>query len=155
MTEACVSKSRHNILILNGPNLNMLGTREPDVYGFKTLSSIAMACEEYAAELGLAIDFRQSNVEGDIVTILNEAPGQYAGIVLNAGAYTHTSIAIHDALKMLDIPVIEVHLSNVFKREAFRHHSYISPVAQGVICGFGGHGYLLALDALRACLDEA
>ncbi len=150
-----MSKSRHNILILNGPNLNMLGTREPDVYGFKTLSSIAMACEEYAAELGLAIDFRQSNVEGDIVTILNEAPGQYAGIVLNAAAYSHTSIAIHDALKMLDIPVIEVHLSNVFKREGFRHHSYVTPVTQGMICGFGGHGYLLALDALRACLDEA
>lgn len=155
MPDTCVSKSRHNILILNGPNLAMLGTREPDVYGFKTLSSIAMACEEYAAELGLDIDFRQSNSEGDIVTILNEAPGQYAGIVINAAAYSHTSIAIHDALKMLDMPIIEVHLSNVFKREGFRHHSYVSPVVQGVICGLGGHGYLLALDALRACLDEA
>lgn len=140
---------------MNGPNLNMLGTREPDVYGFKTLSAIAMACEEYAAELGFAIDFRQSNNEGDIVTILNEAPDQYAGIIINAGAYSHTSIAIHDALKMLEMPIIEVHLSNVHKRELFRHHSYITPVAQGVIAGFGGHSYLLALDALRACLDDA
>ncbi len=150
-----MSKSRHNVLILNGPNLAMLGTCEPDVYGFKTLASIAMACEEYAAEMGLAIDFRQSNSEGDMVTILYEAPGTYAGIIINAGAYSHTSIAIHDALKMLDLPVIEVHLSNVFKRESFRHTSYVAPVAQGMICGFGGHGYLLALDALRACLDDA
>ena len=150
-----MSKSRHNVLILNGPNLAMLGTREPDAYGFKTLASIAMACEEYAAEMGLAIDFRQSNSEGDMVTILNEASGTYAGIIIHAGAYSHTSIALHDALKMLDMPVIEVHLSNVFKRESFRHHSYVTPVAQGMICGFGGHGYLLALDALRACLDEA
>lgn len=150
-----MAKGRHNILILNGPNLNMLGTREPDIYGFKTLSAIAMACEEYAAELGIAIDFRQSNSEGDIVTIIQEAPEQFAGLIINAGAYSHTSIAIHDALKMLEMPIIEVHLSNIYKREAFRHHSYIAPLAQGVICGFGGHGYMLALDALRACLDDA
>jgi 3-dehydroquinate dehydratase-2 len=150
-----MAKGRPNILILNGPNLNMLGMREPDIYGFKTLAAIGMACEEYAAELGFAVDFRQTNSEGDMVTILQEAQDAYAGIVINAGAYSHTSVAIHDAVKMLDIPVIEVHLSNVFKRESFRHHSYIAPVAQGVICGFGGHGYMLALDALRACLDEA
>lgn len=150
-----MAKGRHNILILNGPNLAMLGTREPDVYGFKTLSAIALACEEYAAELGFAIDFRQTNSESEMVTILNESREQFDGIVINAAAYSHTSIALHDALKMLDIPVIEVHLSNVFKRESFRHQSYVTPVAQGLICGFGGHGYLLALDALRACLDEA
>lgn len=150
-----MSKGRPNILILNGPNLAMLGTREPDIYGFKTLSAIALACEEYAAEMGFAIDFRQSNSEGEIVTILNQAQGQYAGIILNAAAYTHTSVAIHDALKMIDAPIVEVHLSNPHKREAFRHHSYVSPVALGVISGFGGHSYLLALDALRAALDEA
>lgn len=149
-----MSKTRHNILILNGPNLNMLGVREPDVYGFKTLSAIALACEEYAAELGFDIDFRQSNSEGEMVTILNEAHTHYAGVIINAGAYSHTSIAIHDALKILDVPIIEVHLTNVFKRESFRHQSYVSPLAHGLICGFGGHGYILALDALRARIDD-
>ena len=149
-----MSKTRHNILILNGPNLNMLGVREPDVYGFKTLSAIALACEEYAAELGFDIDFRQSNSEGEMVTILNEAHTHYAGVIINAGAYSHTSIALHDALKILDVPVVEVHLTNVFKRESFRHQSYVSPLALGMICGFGGHGYILALDALRARIDD-
>ncbi len=149
-----MSKTRHNILILNGPNLNMLGVREPDVYGFKTLSAIALACEEYAAELGFDIDFRQSNSEGEMVTILNEAHTHYAGVIINAGAYSHTSIAIHDALKILDVPIVEVHLTNVFKRESFRHQSYVSPLALGLICGFGGHGYILALDALRARIDD-
>lgn len=150
-----MNKGRPNILILNGPNLGQLGTREPDVYGFKTLADIALACEEYAAEMGFAIDFRQTNLEGEMVNILNSVKGQYAGVIINAAAYTHTSIAIHDALKMLDVPVVEVHLSNLAKREGFRQHSYVAPVALGTICGFGGHGYLLALDALRACLDEA
>jgi 3-dehydroquinate dehydratase-2 len=147
-------KQRHNILILNGANLNMLGVREPDIYGFQNLSAIALECEEYAGELGFAIDFRQSNSEGELVTIIQQAREGYGGLIINAGAYSHTSIAIHDALKMLDMPIIEVHISNIFKREAFRHHSYISAVAQGVICGFGGHGYILALDALRALLND-
>lgn len=149
-----MAKQRHNILILNGPNLNMLGVREPEVYGFKNLSAIALECEEYASELGCSIDFRQSNHEGELVTIIQEARGTCAGVIINAGAYSHTSIALLDALKMLEIPVIEVHITNIHKRESFRHHSYVSQVAQGVICGFGGHGYILALDAMRALLDE-
>lgn len=149
-----MAKQRHNILILNGPNLNMLGVREPEVYGFKNLSAIALECEEYASELGCSIDFRQSNHEGELVTIIQEARGTCAGVIINAGAYSHTSIALLDALKILEVPIIEVHVTNIFKRESFRHHSYISEVAQGVICGFGGHGYILALDAMRALLDE-
>jgi 3-dehydroquinate dehydratase-2 len=147
-------KQRPNILMLNGPNLNMLGVREPDVYGFKNLKAIALECGEYASELGFSLDFRQSNLEGELVTMIQEARGTAAGVIINGGAYSHTSIALLDALKILEIPVIEVHISNVFKRESFRHHSYISEVAQGVICGFGGHGYILALDAMRALLEE-
>ena len=149
-----MAKQRHNILILNGPNLNMLGVREPDVYGFKNLSAIALECEEYASELSFSIDFRQSNSEGEMVTIIQEARGTCSGVIINGGAYSHTSIALLDALKILEVPIIEVHLSNIYKREAFRHHSYISGVAAGVICGFGGHTYILALDAMRALLEE-
>ena len=147
-------KQRHNILILNGPNLNMLGVREPDVYGFKNLSAIALECEEHASELGCTIDFRQSNHEGELVTIVQEARGACAGVIINGGAYAHTSVALHDALKILEVPVIEVHITNTHKRESFRHHSYIAEVAQGVICGFGGHGYILALDAMHALLNN-
>jgi 3-dehydroquinate dehydratase II len=144
---------RHNILVLNGPNLNMLGVREPQVYGFHTLADIEADCQEYAEELGFAIDFRQTNSEGELVTFIQQARGACAGLIINAGAYTHTSIAIHDALKILEVPVIEVHLSNPQARETFRHTSYISPVAKGTICGFGGHGYILALNALRSLLE--
>jgi 3-dehydroquinate dehydratase-2 len=144
---------RQTILILNGPNLNMLGVREPDIYGFKSLSQIALDCEEHASTLGFSIDFRQSNSEGEMISILHEARETSAGVILNAGAYTHTSIALLDAAKILECPLIEVHLSNLWKRESFRHHSYISTVAAGVIAGFGGYGYILALDALRAQLD--
>lgn len=150
-----MASTRHNILILNGPNLNMLGVREPEVYGFQSLGDIENDCDEYAEELGFEIDFRQSNSEGDLVTAIQQARGNFAGVIINAGAYTHTSIAIHDALKVLEVPVIEVHLSNPQARESFRHHSYISPLAKGTICGFGGHGYILALNALRSLLDEA
>lgn len=132
----------------------MLGVREPDVYGFKNLNAIAAECEEYAAELGLSVDFRQSNHEGELVTMIQEARDGYAGVIINPAAYSHTSIALLDALKLLEVPVIEVHLSNIYKREAFRHHSYVSTVAQGVISGLGGHGYILALDAMRALIDE-
>ncbi len=142
-------------MILNGPNLNMLGVREPDIYGFKNLATIALECEEYASELGFDIDFRQSNIEGEMVSIIQEAHNNYSGLIINAAAYSHTSVAILDALKLLDIPVIEVHLTNIYKREAFRQHSYVSTVAHGVISGFGGHGYILALDAMRAQIDEA
>lgn len=147
-------QQRQHILILNGPNLNMLGVREPDIYGFQSLSAIAAACEEHGGELGLSIDFRQSNNEGDLVTAIQEAREEYSGLILNAAAYSHTSIAILDALKILTIPVIEVHLTNIHKRESFRHHSHVSTVAQGVICGFGGHSYILALDAMQTLLDE-
>jgi 3-dehydroquinate dehydratase-2 len=142
-----------SVLILNGPNLNMLGVREPAIYGTETLDDIEALCLERAETLNIAIDFRQSNLEGELVSWIQQARGEHDGIILNAGAYTHTSIAIMDALSVAELPVIEVHLSNVFRREAFRHHSYVSPVAKGVICGFGAHGYLLALDALARLID--
>lgn len=130
----------------------MLGTREPDIYGKQTLADIAASCEKHAAGLGLAVDFRQSNAEAELVTWIQEANAGAAGIILNAGAYTHTSVAILDALLLCDVPVIEVHLSNIFQREEFRHHSHVSGAAAGVICGFGGQGYVLALDAMAAIL---
>lgn len=143
------------VFILNGPNLNMLGSREQAVYGSETLADLEARCAAKAKTLGLAGDFRQSNVEGELVGWIQEARGKACGIVLNAAAYTHTSIALHDALKAADVPVIEVHLSNIYRREPFRHHSYVSPVALGVICGFGGHGYELALDGLAHHLKTA
>ena len=136
------------ILILNGPNLNLLGVREPETYGTDTLADIEEACLERAAALGLAVDFRQSNHEGQLVDWIQEARESADGIVINAGGYTHSSVAILDALRASDLPVIEVHISNIFKREHFRHRSYVSLGATGVICGLGPHGYLLALDAM-------
>lgn len=141
-------------LVLNGPNLNMLGLREPAIYGAETLDDIERRCQSCGKAFGLAVDFRQSNSEGELVTWIQEARGMAGGIVINAGAYTHTSIALHDALRVTDLPVIEVHLSNIYKRESFRHTSYISPVAHGTICGFGGHGYELALEALAHILKS-
>jgi 3-dehydroquinate dehydratase-2 len=136
------------ILVLNGPNLNMLGVREPTIYGRETLADVESLCRETAGRLGLEADCRQSNIEGELVTWIQQARGKMAGIVINAGAYTHTSVALLDALTLSELPVIEVHLSNIYKREAFRHKSYISPVARGVLCGFGAHGYVLALEGL-------
>ena len=138
------------IFVLNGPNLNLLGTRQPEIYGRRTLGDIEAACAAKAAELGFDLDFRQSNHEGELVTWIQEAGAKAAGIIVNAGAYSHTSVAILDALNALDMPVVEVHLSNIFRREGFRHHSYVSQAATGVICGFGAEGYLLALAALAA-----
>jgi 3-dehydroquinate dehydratase II len=143
------------ILVLNGPNLNLLGLREPEIYGHETLSDIEEACLELAAELGLSLDFRQSNHEGQLVDWIHEARQTADGIILNAGAYSHTSIALLDALNAAALPVIEVHLSNVYRREEFRHNSYISRAARGVICGFGGHGYELALAAIARLLRSA
>lgn len=143
------------LYILNGPNLNLLGTREPEVYGKGTLADIEKLCRDAAKKHGFEIVFRQTNVEGELVNWLHEARTKAAGVVLNAGAYTHTSIAIHDALKATTMPVVEVHLSNPFARESFRHHSYISSVAQGVICGFGAQGYVFAIDALADVLANA
>jgi len=142
-----------NILVLNGPNLNMLGTREPAIYGSTTLADIEAACAAYGEALGLAVTCRQSNHEGELVTWIHQARGTQDGIILNAGAYTHTSIAIPDALGASEVPFIELHLSNVFAREEFRHHSWLSPLAKGVICGFGAKGYSLALDAMADILD--
>jgi 3-dehydroquinate dehydratase-2 len=136
------------ILIVNGPNLNLLGVREPQVYGSDTLGDIEAACAERAEELGLAIDFRQSNAEGELVTWIQDARTAHDGLIVNAGAYSHTSIAILDAILAVDLPVIEVHLSNPFRRDSFRHQSYVSMAATGLICGLGAQGYLLALDAL-------
>jgi len=140
------------VLVLNGPNLNLLGTREPDIYGRETLGDIEQACRRHGMANGLAIEFRQSNHEGQLIDWIQEARGRAAGIVINAGGYSHTSVAIHDALLGVGLPVIEVHLSNIFAREPFRHHSTISAVAKGVICGLGGQGYILALDAIGRLL---
>jgi len=143
------------IFILNGPNLNLLGEREPEIYGGATLASIEEALRKRAAALDTSIDFRQTNHEGVLVDWIQEARHAASGLILNAGAYTHTSVAIHDALRALSLPIIEVHLSNIYKREAFRHHSYVSPAATGVICGFGAQGYGLALDAVAELLKSS
>jgi 3-dehydroquinate dehydratase II len=142
------------ILVLNGPNLNLLGVREPATYGHDTLADIEEGCLERAADLDLAVDFRQSNHEGQLIDWIQEARENADGIILNAGAYTHTSIAILDALKASELPVVEVHLSNIHRRESFRRHSYVSEVAQGVICGFGAQGYLLALEAMARLIKR-
>jgi 3-dehydroquinate dehydratase II len=141
------------ILVLNGPNLNMLGKREPATYGKGTLADIQALCVEAAASFGLGLDFRQSNHEGELVTWIQDALGTADGIVINPGAYSHTSIAIHDALRAVALPVIEVHLTNIHAREPFRHHSYVSAVATGVICGLGPTGYKLAVHALAEKLS--
>ena len=142
------------ILVLNGPNLNLLGTREPEVYGTGTLDDLETLCAETAEGLGVAIDFRQSNIEGELISWVQEARSRAAGLIINPAGYSHTSIALMDALQALDIPVIEVHLSNIHKREAFRHESFASRAADGVICGLGFAGYRLALIALSDILEE-
>jgi 3-dehydroquinate dehydratase-2 len=142
------------IFVLNGPNLNLLGKREPALYGSDTLEDIRRRTESRAAALGLSVDFRQSNHEGELVSWIQEAREKAAGIILNAGAYTHTSIAILDALSAAERPVIELHLSNIFRREDFRRHSYVASVAHGVICGFGANGYELAIDAMAELLSK-
>ena len=136
------------VYVLNGPNLNLLGTREPEIYGSATLADIETAAAARAKSHGLTIVFRQSNHEGELVDWIHEARGKGCGVIINPGAYSHTSIALLDALRALDKPVIEVHLSNPHRREAFRHHSYVSEAAKGVICGLGSTGYLLALEAM-------
>ena len=142
------------ILVLNGPNLNLLGRREPEIYGRETLADIEAACRRRADALGFALDWRQSNAEGQLVDWIQEAHGRYIAIIINAGAYTHTSVAILDALSAADVPIFEVHLSNIFRREEFRHLSYVSRVAQGVICGLGSLGYELAIEAAAKMQDR-
>ena len=136
------------IYVLNGPNLNMLGVREPSVYGRDSLDDVRLRTEARAEKLGLRIDFRQSNHEGELVTWIQEARGKAQGIIINAGGYTHTSVAMLDALQAAELPAIEVHLSNIFRREDYRHHSYISLGVKGVICGLGARGYELAVEAI-------
>ncbi len=141
------------ILILNGPNLNMLGKREQNIYGSVTLDEIEKKCREEAKKKNVEIDFFQSNSEAEIVENIQKARSNYKALIINAAAYTHTSVAIMDALLTLDIPVIEVHLSNIFKREEFRHHSYVSLASKGIICGFGADSYILAIHAATADLN--
>ncbi|MBV8779047.1 MAG: type II 3-dehydroquinate dehydratase [Alphaproteobacteria bacterium] len=143
------------VFILNGPNLNLLGVREPATYGYDTLADVEQRCLVRAQALDLAIDFRQTNHEGQMVDWIQEARESADGIVLNAGALTHTSVAVHDALKAADLPVIEVHLSNIFRRESFRHLSYVSLAADGGIFGLGPQGYELALEAMAALIEAA
>ncbi len=143
------------IFILNGPNLNLIGEREPEIYGAGTLAGIEQGLREQAAGADLEIVFRQTNHEGMLVDWIQEARHAASALILNAGAYTHTSVAILDALRALSLPVAEVHLSNIFKRESFRHHSYVSPAATGVICGFGAQGYRLALAAMIEILKSS
>ena len=142
------------VFVLNGPNLNLLGVRDPSQYGHDTLADIEERCLARAAALDLQIDFRQTNHEGQLVDWVQEARESADGIILNAGALTHTSVAVLDALLASELPVIEVHLSNIFRRERFRHHSYVSLAARGVICGLGAHGYELALDAIASLIES-
>jgi len=142
-----------SVLVLNGPNLNLLGTRKPEVYGSTTLADVEKMCQEEAGRLGLDLAFRQSNHEGQLIDWIHEAgaevkAGNCIGAVFNPGAFTHTSVALHDAIEGAGLPLIELHISNVHRREEFRHHSYISPVARGIIVGFGVHGYTLAINGL-------
>ncbi len=142
------------VLILNGPNLNLLGTREPHVYGRETLEDIAARAHAYGARLGLAVSFMQSNHEGVLVDAVHQARGQARGLIVNAGALTHTSVALLDALRAVALPTVEVHLSNIHQRESYRQHSYIAQVARGMIAGFGGDGYCLALEALVRLMER-
>ncbi|MCA8864351.1 MULTISPECIES: type II 3-dehydroquinate dehydratase [unclassified Halomonas] len=142
------------LLILNGPNINMLGTRQPELYGHETLADVGALCQRQGEACGLSIDFRQTNHEGELIDWLHQARGQVAGVVLNPAAWTHTSVAIRDAILASELPIIEVHISNVHKREPFRHHSYVSDVAVGVICGLGTHGYALAIEYFAKRLQE-
>jgi 3-dehydroquinate dehydratase-2 len=146
-------------LVLNGPNLNLLGTREPAIYGAETLADVEKLCREEGARLGIGVECRQSNHEGQLIDWIHEAgracaAGQMIGVVFNAGAYTHTSIALHDAIKGANVPLIEVHISNVHAREPFRHHSWLSPAAKGIIVGFGVQGYALAIAGLKLLAEK-
>ncbi|KPD28133.1 MULTISPECIES: type II 3-dehydroquinate dehydratase [Pseudomonas aeruginosa group] len=143
------------VLVLNGPNLNLLGTREPRTYGRQTLAEIAAQCAAFAESRGFTVEFRQTNHEGELLDWIHQARGRIAGIVINPAAWTHTSVALRDALAAVELPVLEVHLSNVHQREPFRHHSHVSPLATGVICGLGGLGYRLALEYFASQFEAA
>ena len=144
-----------SIFILNGPNLNLLGKRQPEIYGHETLADVEARCRSVGDELALAVEFRQSNAEHQLVDWIQEAREAAAGIIINPAAYSHTSVAILDALKACECPILEVHISNIHRREPFRHHSYVSQAATGVVAGFGTHGYLLALRHMAHLLGSA
>ena len=139
----------HKIIILNGPNLNLLGEREKNQYGNFTLKDVEKNCNEYANKNGIKLSMFQSNIEGELVEKIQTSRNSQDGLIINAGGYTHTSVAIHDALKILKIPIIELHISNIYNREEFRHKSLISKVAKGIICGFGTDGYIMSLNAMK------
>ncbi len=145
---------KHKIIVINGPNLNLLGEREKEKYGSTSLKEIEAKCQSFAKNNGLEIDFVQSNVEGEIVNFIQNSRDKYSGLIINAGGYTHTSVAIHDSLMILKIPVIELHITNIYNREEFRHKSLISKAATGIICGFGIKGYTMALDAIKNILTK-
>tara|TARA_A100001011_G_scaffold313800_1_gene331749 strand:- start:95 stop:541 length:447 start_codon:yes stop_codon:yes gene_type:complete len=142
------------ILVINGPNLNLLGSREKEKYGQSSLEDIRKNCESRANKLGLDIEFKQSNVEGEIVNFIQDAREKYSGIIINAGGYTHTSVAILDALLAVKKPTIELHITNIYKREDFRHKSLISKAADGIICGFGSDGYVMALESIKKIINN-
>jgi len=142
------------IAVFNGPNLNMLGLRQPEIYGAATLDDVEQLCAEAAEGLGLAIDFRQTNSEGELISWVQECRGRASGIVINPAGLSHTSISLMDALLSVELPVVEVHISNIHRREQFRHLSYVSTMATGVLCGFGTHGYALALTAMARILED-
>lgn len=146
---------RTGVLVLHGPNLNLLGQREPEMYGSTTLADIDVMLVQLGRELGVEVVTFQSNLEGELVNKIQEARGRYAALIINAGAYTHTSVALLDALLAVGLPVVEVHLSNLYKRETFRHHSYVARAAVGQICGFGAHSYLLGLRAAVELINKA
>ena len=144
----------NKIIILNGPNLNLLGEREKDQYGKITLNEIEKNCSDYASKNNIELTFFQSNIEGELVTQIQNSRNNQSGLIINAGGYTHTSVAIHDALKILKIPIIELHMSNIYNREEFRQKSLISKTARGVICGFGADGYIMSLNAMKNFLKK-
>ena len=144
----------YKIIILNGPNLNLLGEREKNQYGSFTLKDIEVICKEFADKNNIIVTMIQSNIEGELIEEIQKSRNKYDGLIINAGGYTHTSVAIHDALKILKIPIIELHISNIYNREDFRHKSLISKVAKGIICGFGADGYIMALKAMNKFLKK-
>ena len=145
---------KKKILVINGPNLNLLGEREKDKYGSTSLNIIKKECSDYSDKNDLLVSFFQSNIEGEIVDSIQDSRKNMSGVIINAGGYTHTSVAIHDALKILKIPIIELHITNIYNREEFRQKSLISKLATGIICGFGVKGYIMALDALKNILKN-
>ena len=145
---------KNNIIVINGPNLNLLGEREQSQYGSINYEDLKNKCQKHSKDLGINVDFAQSNIEGEIVTIIQEARKKYDGLIINAAGFTHTSVSIRDALSIFKKPIIELHISNIYKREEFRHKSMISDVATGIICGLGANGYILAINAMQELLKN-